>query len=346
VGAALALTGSAGIGCRRPPSRREVLAALVREVAVPQAQETLAASTQLEVAAKALSLSPSAGTLHVAREAWRGAVLAWKRAQCFRNGPLVETNALVRATFWPSRPAAIEAALALPNALDDAFVANLGVDARGCYALEYLLFPERQDEQQAAALFAGDAARRRRELTLGLAGSVARYASTVTKSLGTGDAFAARFAEAGQTSLSTLVNQLIGTIENLSAHRLGLVVGLEESRMLRASEVEGWPSGSSHQMALAQLLGTEAIYRGGPSGGLATLASAAAPALEARVRQRFTEAVNAVRALNAPLERLVTSNRAALTAAATTTKALELAIKVDLASALGVTITFQAGDGD
>jgi predicted lipoprotein len=64
------------------------------------------------------------------------------------------------------------------------------------------------------------------------------------------------------------------------------------------------------------------------------------------VSQRYTEALAAVRALEAPLERVVTTDRATLAAAAQATKALELALKVDLASALGVTITFQTGDGD
>ena len=53
-----------------------------------------------------------------------------------------------------------------------------------------------------------------------------------------------------------------------------------------------------------------------------------------------------MQALGAPLERVVTTNRPALAVAAAVTKVLERSLKVDVASALGVTLTFQTGDGD
>jgi predicted lipoprotein len=259
---------------------------------------------------------------------------------------MVDTNAFVRTLFWPPRAPAIEAVLAGTEVIDDAFVANLGVDARGVYGVEYLLFPLERDENATLALFGGEPGTRRRELVRALAASVAKYASNAGAALGDGKAYAARFAQGAQVSLSILINQMIGTIENLAAHRLEVVLNRDKKQRLKPEDVEGWPSGSSHEIALAQLEGNEALYRGGQSGGLATLTSAVAPAIGDRVSQRYQEALGAVRALKVPLERVVATDRAALTRAAQATKALEVAIKVDLASALGVTITFQTGDGD
>jgi predicted lipoprotein len=334
-------------GCRREPlTRQAALKALVHEVVVPATQAVIATSAELSVAVTNLSSSPSLDTLRAARAKFKPSLLAWKRAQCFRLGPMVDTNAFVRALFWPPRPQAIEAVLDSDNSIDAAFVGNLGVDARGVYAVEYLLFPLERDEGATAALFTGAAGARRRELARALAGNIEQCAANAGHSLGDGAAYAARFAQGAEISLSILVNQMIGTVENLSAHRLELVLGLEKSQRLKAQEVEGWPSASSHEIALAQLSGNEALYRGGKSGGLRALTRAMAPAIEARVSRRYAEALRAVRGLNAPLERVVTTDRPALEAAAQATKALELAIKVDLASALGVTITFQTGDGD
>jgi predicted lipoprotein len=146
--------------------------------------------------------------------------------------------------------------------------------------------------------------------------------------------------------LSILVNQMIGSIEGLAAHRLEHVLELDKLHRLTPKEVEGWPSGLSHELALAQLVGNERLYRGGTSGGLALLTRATAPAIEERVSERYAAALEAVRALPGPLERIVATDRAKLGAAAAATKALERALKIDLASALGVTITFQTGDGD
>lgn len=50
--------------------------------------------------------------------------------------------------------------------------------------------------------------------------------------------------------------------------------------------------------------------------------------------------------ISEPLERAVERDQDAITDAVSAVKALELALRVDLASALGVTLTFTATDGD
>lgn len=337
----------AAAGCRRePPTRQAVLSALVREVIVPDTRAVVTTSSALAAGVDAFVTAPAVDTLRAARAKFESALLAWKRAQCFRLGPMVDTNAFVRTLFWPPRAPALETVLQTTAAIDDAFVANLGVDARGVYGVEYLLFPLERDEAASLALFTGEPGARRRDFVRGLATNVAKYASNAGTALGDGSAYAARFAHGGQVSLSILINQMIATIENLAAHRLEPVLARAARQRLSAEDVEGAPSASSQKIALAQLGGNEALYRGGKSGGLAALTRALAPAIEARVSDRYQAALGAVRALAAPLERVVQTDRAALERAAQATKALEVAIKVDLASALGVTITFQTGDGD
>lgn len=335
-------------GCRRPasPSREGVLKALVHEVVVPETAAVVTSSNELSSAVQAFADAPALEALTRARAAFTAALLAWKQAQCFRNGPMVETNAFVRTLFWPPRPEAIEAAAGGTALLDEAFVANLGVDARGVYALEYLLFPLEHSDEQALASFTSEAGRRRRELARGLAANIAKYAENAGKALGDGTAYATSFAEDAQIHLSILVNQMIGTVENLAVHRLEHVLRLGRSQRLVPREVEGWPSRTSHRIALAQLTGNQRLYRGGKSGGLAALALATAPAIGERVSERYAGAMRALRALPVPLEVVVKQDQPRLAAAAAATKALELALKVDLASALGVTITFQLGDGD
>jgi len=334
-------------GCRRRPATRQgVLTSLVGEVIVPVTTAVATTSSDLERAVRGLATAPSSSMLRAARARFAPALLAWKRAQCFRAGPIVDTSALVRATFWPARPAAIEGILAETSAIDETAIANLGADARGMYALEYLLFPLELDDAACVASFVSEGGRRRAELCSWLAASIATHAASAAKALGDGQAYAARFAQDGQLSLSMLVQQMIETIETLLTNRLELVLGLAQSHMLKPHELEGWPSGMSHEIVLAQLTGNEQLYRGGDGGGLADLTRLSAPAIAQQVSSRYEAAITAIRALGAPLERVVTTQRKKLELAAAATKALELALKVDLASALGVTITFQTGDGD
>ena len=342
-----AVAGLAGMGlasCAKPPKREQVLASLAREVVTADVADVVAESRDFEAALGRFLGAPGREALVAARDAWKRAMLAWKRAYCFRSGPLVDTNALLRTTFWPVRPAAIDAALAAPTPVDDAFVEELGVDAKGLFAIEALLFPEQGDTDAVVALFAGAEHERRRSFMAALARHVSANATRAAGVLGNGHAFAEQFAAGGQQSLNRLIGQMVSTVENVASNRLNLVLGLDKSHMLRPSQVEGWPSGTSQAIALALLIGTQRLYDG--EGRLSELVKAAAPAIDQRIRSGFAAAVVSVEKLGAPLEQIVKVDRGALEAAVVATKALEVAMKVDLASALGITITFQSGDGD
>jgi uncharacterized protein len=335
-----------GQGCHKPRTKREVLSELVLEVVAPDLRAVVAASQKQRDIVAAFRDAPTLASLRTARQACRVALPAWKRAHCFRSGPMVDTNALLRAAFWPPRPAAIEAVVTGVAPIDDALVEALGADAKGMYAVEALLFPLDLDETRVLAAFEGGSGERRRTLLFALARNVASHAQSANRALGDGHAFAERYGAAGQESVSRLVNQMVSSVESLAFSRLGIVLGLAESRMLKPADVEGWPSGSSTALALAELTGIERLYGTSKRGGLRELVRVASPAIDLRVQQRLDEALKAVRQLSAPLERVVMDNRAALAAAVASTKALELALKVDVASALGVTLTFQTGDGD
>jgi uncharacterized protein len=331
--------------CRRPKTREEVLSALVRELAAPDAAAVAPTSEELQRAIAGFTSAPDLEGLRRARRHWHAALLAWKRVECFRAAPVVENHALSRAVFWPARAAAIEPILAASTALDAAYLDELAVNARGVYTLEYLLFPLDVDERAALALFTGAAAERRRSYTLGLARNLTRYAELAASSLADG-AFATRFGADGQKSLGQLVTQLVTTVEKLSAQRLDLVLRLETSGRLKPNEIEGWPSATSHQIVATQFATCQLLYEGAAGGGIVDLAGNAAPPVAERVRNQFRTARAAVEALDGPLERLVRTRRAALELAARTTRTLEIMMKAELTSALGLTLTFPSTDGD
>lgn len=342
---ALSAAGGALLGSaceRRPPTREDALRELVLEVVTPDTEEVDESSRRLVRDLTSLEATPSQSALATTRTAFRRALLAWKRAACFGAGPVVETSALVRAAFWPVRTVAIEQGLAGPAALDERFVAELGVDLKGLYALEYLLF----SAASGTPSFDAPEAAKRRRLAVLLSRNVAEHAGRVKRALGDGQAYAERFAAGGQASLSQVVERLILVAEHVAAQRLALVTDLEKNGMLRAALVEGAPSGISHELAYTELVAAERLYRGSEGRGLEELVARTAPAVRARVDERFGRALAAVRAVGVPLERAAREHRAELAAAAAAAKELELALKVDLPSALGVTITFAATDGD
>ncbi|HET9934462.1 MAG TPA: imelysin family protein [Polyangiaceae bacterium] len=341
---AFALVGAPG--CARPIKREDVLSRLVRDVAVPELQATLKASERLSSALSALGATPTLTSLSFARAAFAQCLLAWKRAQCFKNGPIVDTNALVRATFWPPRTAAAEALMNGNDPIDQHRVDSLGVDVKGLYTLEYVLFPAGLGDDAALALLSSQPGRRRLVFATVLATSVLEYVRRAADAMGDGDAFAKRFAEGGKQSMSRVVGQLISSVEALAISRLGAVLGLSESRLLKPTDIEGAPSHLSSQIVASELAAVSRIYHGEGRTSLAGLVESLSRPIAARIDSSLSEAERAVAALKAPLEVEVSERRPAVEAALKSVKALERALKVDLASTLGITLTFQAGDGD
>jgi predicted lipoprotein len=334
-------------GCHRTPQKNQILAAVAREVALPIHRGLDAESRNLHAAVTAFADAPSVPTLTAARVTWRKTAVAWRRAYAFREGPLVETSALLRAAYWPSNPKHHQAMLADTAPITADRIQEAGVEAKGLYVIEALLFEGGEPAAAVPALWQGESGARRVQLLRVLAADVQSYGAAIAGRLETGgDAFVNKYAEAGQGSLNRLVNQLIESIEGVAVNRLQLVIGLADSHLLKSSEVEGWPSGSSHLLALAPIEVSQQLYLGGPSGGISALVRNASPEQDERVRAAFALAVAKIEALGGPLEQVVTSKRPALEEAAAVTRNLEITIKTELANALGIALTFVGGDGD
>jgi predicted lipoprotein len=143
-----------------------------------------------------------------------------------------------------------------------------------------------------------------------------------------------------------LVNQLAMTIEAVAEQRLKFITLLPEPLTHQLDRIEGSRSGTSLQSVLAILKGAEKMYRGGEGLGLDDyLAHLCLPA-ETRLRDQFQAANKASEKIGAPLEEATTKDKTLLPAAYESTRTLEVLCKTDLASGLGVTLTFSSTDND
>jgi len=212
------------------------------------------------------------------------------------------------------------------------------------FALEYLLYPQASAEGSAAQ-FTGANGERRTQLARALTGNVLRYADQALRSLGNGKKYGQQLAEHGQDSVNHLVAQLIRSVENVSANRLGRIASLAKSGRLAASEIEGGSSGMSQQIALTYLQATEQLYLGA-NGGICQLVRAQSSTADEGIRSDFRQAIALISNLGLPLEQAAGRDVVALDTAALAVKKLERALKTELTSTLGVTLTFSSVDGD
>jgi predicted lipoprotein len=102
----------------------------------------------------------------------------------------------------------------------------------------------------------------------------------------------------------------------------------------------------SQQNLVAVLQGAQKLYRSADGQGLDGYVKQLNAPLAERLTRQFDAAIAACQAIGAPLEKVVPDNRVAVERAYEQTHALEVLCKTDLASALGVTLTFSGNDND
>jgi predicted lipoprotein len=346
--ALVALALAAGCKERR---RNAVLKDLVTEVAAPAYRDLAARCAQLAEAAGALAATPTAATLETTRARWRDALAAWKATFAFRQGRLVALAPHFHAVYWPAETKKLDAIVADSKPIDAASVRELGISAKGMFALERLLFaaPPRKDAPAAAPpleTLSGDGAgARRRTLVKALAADVAATARAASE-LVNDDKFAGEVAAEGQVALNRLVNDLVAVTENVVNDRLTFSVGAVESGVIAWTPYEGDASGTSGTIAASLLHGVANLYRAGQDGGVAQLVRSTSPDAAGPVDAAMKRTLEAVDGLGPSLPEAVRRDRPAAQRASAAGKALEVALKTNVASALGVTLTFTAGDGD
>ncbi|MFZ5893597.1 MAG: imelysin family protein [Myxococcota bacterium] len=328
--------------CTRVPSREAVLATLVDEVVVSDLDEVERRGRDLVLAARRLEQAPALPELMALRAAWRRAALAWRRAAAFRAGPLLDSQALTRVLYWPPRRGAIAEALTSTRDVDASFVAELGADVKGLYALEYCLFDSA--EGSAWAKLGGGSAHARRLVSL-YAEDVCAHAEAAKRALAQAG-YVKAFTRAGQDSINLLVSLLAENVERFAVARLNVVLWLASMQRLGPLDVEGGPSGSSHELLLALLLGCQRLYAGSVVANLSDLVRGSAERIDAHVTELFARVVAELRALRAPVESVALSQRNRVEAVTSSLRALESALKSELPTALGVTLTFASLDAD
>ena len=341
--------------CAESPARvtREaVLRDTASKVIVPACQELLAKSRSLTNAIDELTRSPSSNTLALARQTWTATMLAARAVQGYEAGPLTEHDAAPVFFYSLILPARITGVLNSLRSIDASYVEELGSPAKGLFALEHLLFGPRPAAAGAVKsaspldTLAGPQGPRLAAYLRVLAQDVETRAALVAADWSAPEGAAKKFIAAGQESINTLVNQLAQHLELAAENRLGFVLRLPEPIARQYHRIECSPSGTSQQSVRALLACIQRLYRAGDGAGLDDLVNQLNPDLARRIEAQFAATLSAVDALAAPLEDAVLKDRAALQSAYDQARALEILFKVDLASTLGVTITFGSNDGD
>ncbi len=340
--------------------RRTFLRDLSERGAVPGYRVLASEAAELEGAIGALVTTIGPGTLADAQQAWRDTRRAWKETEAFRLGPSEAQRTSARIDWPTANTGQIEGEIGGSAALSSAFIDTLGAQKVGFQAIEYFLFdPEDGDAGALDGLLGAQNGRRRgylvalatnlRERTEQLRDawepSGGDFGDDLVNSGIGGDTFATL-----KEAFDEVVNRMIFTAEIVEENRLAGPLGLKTGGAPQPELVESPRSGDGAAGIVANLQGIADVYRGTYEGGQgAGLGAQVAPLnaeIDADVRRLLDEAIAAVQAIPTPLADAIVNHRAETIAAYEAVQELRRVLTLDVASVLGVKLTFGGNDGD
>jgi predicted lipoprotein len=346
--------GGGGLG-----PRRTFLRDLSNVGAIPAYRALASSAADLQVAVEDLVTAPGAERLAIAQTAWRTTRRAWKETEAFRLGPS-ETQRTSARIDWPSANVSqINAEVAGGAALSSAYLDTLGAQKVGFQALEVFLFDPAGGDAGAVNGLLGESNARRRAYLLALSVNLRERTEELRDAWETnGGNFGADFIDSGiggntfptlKEAFDEVVNRMIFTAEAVEETRLGAPLGVKGGGP-RPDLVESPRSGEAAAGVVANLQGIADVYRGTYAGGQATgIGTQVAPLsaeVDANVRELLDEAIAAVEAIPTPLADAVVNHRDEVQAAYEAVQRLRRALTLDVASTLGVKLTFGGNDGD
>src|SRR5262245_14711452 len=337
---ALATAGAATV------TKQAALDNIARTVLLPGYTDLAAKSRDFAAAADTLASAPNAAALNRAQQSWKELLLAWRRTQTYVHGPVADLGVYGRIQFWPSRRQSVDRVLRAQRPFDETYLQELGANAVGLSALEIMLFDPRQDEAARLASFSGAQGDRQRKYFLALARELVRQTRLIESAWQGASGSAATFGAGGQKQLNLLVNDMLTAIEGGAQGRLRLVIDKVGDPAHLPELVEGGMSATSQQAVLALLRGAQAAFDGGSGIGLDDYLTQVKSSTAKRVDAQFAKAIEAVQAIDGPLEAMASTRLQAIQRAHDECRALEVLLKTEVVSTLGVTLTFKSTDGD
>jgi predicted lipoprotein len=288
---------------------------------------------------------------------FKDAYKAWVHCEPFNFGPADETVMLQSAiNYWPTKPSLINTELSGSGEISSSYVEGLGAEKKGFPALAYLLFNIKDGNTAVLNTFTADGSQRRKQYVNALAENIAANVITVRDAWKNGYAatFKTNTGTSLNSSLSLLLNNLVIDLETSKNKRIGIPIGRKDNFTqgpVDPDAVELPYTDFAKEMLLETADAMDNLFQGKGSVGfddyVAVLkVQSGSTTLEESIKTEFATFKNEIGDINSPMQNTITTDPSAINTAWVQSKKLLVLLKVDLASNLGILITFSDNDGD
>lgn len=336
--------------------RAAMLRGMTENYIVPEYEQALAAAESLDAAVQSFLDAPDEASLLRARTAWTEAFMQWQDVAMFDIGPAVGLygDLSMNIATFPISETKVERYVESRDTLFQ----NFDRDSRGLLAMEYLLFfhdpytivrqvRETQDNGRRDYLIAVN-----RNVVNGLRAVVDAWKGSYSAS------FVARTGTDAGSATSDIVNAMAMSFEVIKNDKVGIPAGKRVGQSGPAPErVEAYYSYQSLASMRRHFDAIQAFWTGALPGttGSATFPSIRSylssleggPRLIADTEVQFAAVRTAMTALDGSrFDEACAANDPRVDALHTELQKLTRFMKSELASILGVAITYSSGDGD
>jgi predicted lipoprotein len=291
-------------------------------------------AADLATAIDALCVQPGAAELDATRQQWMATRAAWRQTIAFGVGPAMTLRTPSAVDFATSE-AKVDEVLHGSEPVTAETVADLGANARGLGAIEQLLFGP------GSEAMAGPDGGRRCSYAAEASGLVARAATDVAAAWADGAPDRADFLADETMARDELYNQLIATLQSVADKRLEVAVGYDDVTP-NPEAVDAGATRRGLDDMVDELDGALDAYDAVLA---ADLEERSADTAE-RARGGLIEGRDALADLPRPLAAAVESALPAARGALDALQETKRTLATEVASLLGLTLTFSESDGD
>lgn len=348
-----------------PPPEQQAIAGMVEHSILPAYRQFAASTSELYGQTQAFCDAPNAENYRATQEAWRQAVLGWSAIQFLQFGPLMIDNQAWKIQFWPDKKNLIarktEALLASEDTLDIARVDRASVVVQGLSAMEYLLFDKaggqhmryNSDSQrpcQALVAIAGHLQQVASRLNHAWQPELNNYAAKLLSPGPNNDEYPSR-----EQVLVTLLDSLVYGVELIKRDKLERPLAIPgDGGFPQPYVLEWWRSEHSKEAIIANLKQLRTLYTAGQTFGIDDLiaheqyANPPHQELAAAITNQFDATLNKLAAFDVSLFSALSApeKRQALLEIHSDITALVHLLEDELPKAMGLSLSFNANDGD
>lgn len=341
--------------------RKPLLENLADKVIIPAYTQLNTDVTSLNNSISAFVNEPNETTLARAKSDYLKAYLAWQKVEFFDFGPAFDQTLRAQVNTFPTDNFSIE------NNVNNGTIQLESISNRnkkGFPAIDYLLFGEGKSTQQIVESFSTQVkAQNRRNYLKAISEDLKQLVSSVYGAWNAGEGnYRATFIQKDGTdvgsSLGQFINALSQSMESFTRDaKIGIPLGKRSQGVLIPKNSEAYYSGNSIALASANVQGIQDAFRGAsnaqsiqPQSLLSYLDQLGAKYngadLSSALDGQLQTVLSKMKAIPDPYSKSLESQNTIANEAYLELQKTVILVKVDLASALGILISYQDNDGD